>query len=292
MCHSLFRKGAYVLDGVVHTSVAKLEGMVNHAYHVKTTVPLWSKESIPKEEKPAKPLSDLAVWKLYSRLHFYKYFISMPQPLVVCEGKTDSLYLKLAIRRLASTFPSLAASNVAPNKLGVDFFRYGGLASKFLGIGGGTGHLTGWMADFEVRSRLYLRSPGNPVIVVSDSDSGATPILKMIQGKFGKSISISSPEPFHHICRNLYLILTPVPSGKTESCIEDFFEQAVLATQLNGKSFNPTNFDNSPTQYGKFYLAEYVIRPQAKTINFTGFSPLLTRISAACADYESRKSST
>lgn len=291
MCHSLFRKGVFVLDGVAHTSVRKLEGIVNHAYHVKTTVPLWSEESRPKEEKPAKPSRDPAVHRLYSRLNFYKYFVDLSQPLIVCEGKTDSLYLKLAIRRLAGAFPSLAISMAGSNKLGIDFFKYGGLPSKLLGIEGGTGHLTSWMADFETRSRLYNKSPTNPVIVLCDSDSGASPILKMIKGKFGKSILPSSPEPFHHLCRNLYLVLTPIPTGSTESCIEDFFDPAVLATRLDGKSFNPTNFDNSPTEYGKLYLAEYVIRPHAKTINFAGFSPLLTRISAACADYATQQNS-
>jgi RNA-directed DNA polymerase len=171
----------------------------------------------------------------------------------------------------------------------VDFFRYDRVASKILGLEGGTSYLTHLIGNYDKDCRIYRKVPSSPVIVLIDSDSGATPILKLVKNKFAKDIKLTAPDPFHHLCRNLYLVMTPVRSGVASSCIEDLFELTLLATLLGGKSFNPTNFDSSATEYGKFYFAEYVVRPKRQSIDVTGFSPLLVRLAAACADYTTKQ---
>jgi hypothetical protein len=240
---------------------------------------------IEAQRKP-KPLP---IKRLYSRLLFFKHFVDLQKPLIVAEGKTDSIHLRLAIRGLSSSFPSLASSTLDPKRLGVSFFRTGGLASSLLSLEGGTGHLTAWMANYDIESRVFNKTPDHAVVVLIDSDSGATPILNMMKSKYKKTITAAASAQFHHVCRNLYLVLTPLPPSATSSCIEDFYDAGVLKTQLGGKSFNPTNFDNSPTEYGKFMFAEYVVRPIAKSLNYSGFSPLLNRIDAACADYAQKR---
>lgn len=230
-----------------------------------------------------------SIKRLYRQVLFFKHFVGLEQPLVLTEGKTDSIHLRLAIRHLASSFPSLATSALGTNRLGVSFFRTGGLASSLLDLEGGTSHLTAWMAGYDVESRAFNKMPAHAVVVVVDSDSGATPILSLMRSRYKKAITLGSPTLFHHVCRNLYLVLTPTSAAAPSTCIEDFYEPSVLAMQLGGKSFNPTNFDNSPTEYGKFMFAEYVVRPNAKSLNYSGFSPLLARIAAACADYAGKQ---
>jgi RNA-directed DNA polymerase len=69
------------------------------------------------------------------------------------------------------------------------------------------------------------------------------------------------------------------------SRIEDFFEPSLLATELEGKKFNPSKDHRADGEYGKYVFAEKVVRPNADNINFSGFAPLLNRIVAVLDDY-------
>ena len=78
---------------------------------------------------------------------------------------------------------------------------------------------------------------------------------------------------------------TPEQGTSGESYIEKLFEQKVLKTELDGKSFNPTNTKASPTEYGKYIFAEKVIKPNYAGISFANFAPLLSRIEAVMNAY-------
>jgi hypothetical protein len=74
---------------------------------------------------------------------------------------------------------------------------------------------------------------------------------------------------------------TPLPKGAKESKIEDFFEAKLKATVIDNKTFNDQSQFDTSTQYGKNVFAHKVVRPNADTINFNGFRPLLTNLVAA-----------
>src|SRR3954447_17831087 len=82
------------------------------------------------------------------------------------------------------------------------------------------------------------------------------------------------------------LVKTLEKGGGKKSCIEDCFSQAVLKTKLNGKKFNPAKESGSETEYGKHVFAEKVVRPNAGTINFAKFVPLLKRLVAVIDHYK------
>jgi hypothetical protein len=88
-------------------------------------------------------------------------------------------------------------------------------------------------------------------------------------------------EPFAHVVRNLYVVPTPLLNGATESKIEDFFETTTKATVVGGKAFDDTNDVETSTHYGKKIFAYSVVRPNADSINFAGFHPLLTNLVSA-----------
>jgi RNA-directed DNA polymerase len=46
--------------------------------------------------------------RTYRRFLMFKYFYAADSPVVVCEGKTDTVYLAHAFRSLATTYPKLA----------------------------------------------------------------------------------------------------------------------------------------------------------------------------------------
>ena len=62
--------------------------------------------------------------------------------------------------------------------------------------------------------------------------------------------------------------------------MEAFFTPALLATVLGGKTFDPDKEHDAPGKYGKAVFASKVVEPNAATIDFSGFSPLLDRIVA------------
>jgi len=133
----------------------------------------------------------------------------------------------------------------------------------------------------------------HPVIVLIDNDDGATKIFNFLRSKkFNITIDYHTDLPFYHLSGPLYLVKTPAKGDDDKSCPEDFFDPALLATKLDGKSFNPDKEHDAPGEYGKVVFAERVVRPQTNSIDFSGFEPLLSRIDAVIEDYDRRKAAT
>jgi RNA-directed DNA polymerase len=116
MCHALFTTGTYyrmvpaaLLGGAVgdplmkkeFTNLNTIEGILTHIHQVKEHADL--RESKAKKEKPT------AARRLYRQFLFYKNFVALDRPVVVPEGKTDSIYLRCAIRRLTAYHPRLGS---------------------------------------------------------------------------------------------------------------------------------------------------------------------------------------
>lgn len=77
---------------------------------------------------------------------------------------------------------------------------------------------------------------------------------------------------------NLYLLTHKLKEGTTESEIEDLFDELTLKVQVGGKKFEKnTNRKNNDTCFGKEIFSQYVLE-HYKTIDFTGFIPLLNDI--------------
>jgi RNA-directed DNA polymerase len=285
MCHALFENGVYHRPGTSEqiTSLGPIEGILSHIHHVK--------DSIDVRDELEKRKDATAARKLYARLLKYRYFIRLDRPLIVCEGKTDNIYLKYAIRKLPAFQPKLGAWNGTTFTSAVTFFNYSNQAHRMMELGGGAGDLR----YFFIKNRygqdvlsFKHRPLMHPVIVVIDNDSGAEDLFKTIRKNYNLSINWRSPDPFFYVTENLYLVKTPERGAEGLSSIEDFFEASLLATVLDGKTFNRRNDLDSAREYGKFIFAEKIVRLNAGTINFLGFTPLLERIVAAIDDYAVR----
>lgn len=74
---------------------------------------------------------------------------------------------------------------------------------------------------------------------------------------------------------------TPLGANGAPSKIEDFFDDAIKATVIGGKKFNDGNSIDADKQYGKKVFAHKVVKTKANTIDFSGFRPLLTNLTAA-----------
>jgi RNA-directed DNA polymerase len=282
MVHRLFSTGAFDFE---YTTVdaagvktraktpgqpAQLHGMLGFI----DGVDLFNKTNVPKGS--AKSLTSKEL--MYRRFLLYKDFYATASPIVVCEGKTDNVYIIHAIRSLAAAYPTLAT--VGPSgKIAINLrrFKYSGSSTgRILGITGGSDHLRNFIKTYGDELARF-KAPGklHPVIVLIDNDDGAPKIYSLIKELTGKKPT--GDEPFIHVAGNLYVVPTPLLPAKKHSMIEDFFDASTLATLYKGRPFDPSNKFSSATHYGKTDFAYRVIRPNADTIDFNGFKLILDR---------------
>ncbi|QKV17512.1 retron Ec67 family RNA-directed DNA polymerase/endonuclease [Oricola thermophila] len=293
MCHQAFKSGKYYRPSKVSVvgekepemieSLNPLEGILSHIHHVKDTIDV--------RIEPEKRRHGTAARQLYRRFLIFKKFVCLDQPLVICEGKTDSIYLKCALRKLTPSFPELAKIKDEKFTSKISFFNYTGRVHSVLELGGGTEDLKFFFIKtryHEIINRFGHKPLQHPVIVLIDNDDGAKGLFKTIKQNFGITIDLQSDDKFYHITDNLYLVKTIEKGESGKSCIEDCFEPSLLETKVKGKKFNSLKYGGASGGYGKFVFAEQVVRPNADKIDFNGFKPLLERITAAIVDYKSR----
>jgi len=300
MCSSLFNTGSYyqmipatLLGGKAGdpdvkeemTSLAPLQGKLCHIYHVRNNVD--RRDSAEKKKIPT------ATRNLYQRFLFYKNFVVLDKPLIIPEGKTDTIYLKAAIERLTAFHPKLGAMNDGKLTMAIRFMNSTSTVHDVLQLGGGTGDFKYFMLKYrDVLTKFAHHPLPFPVILLIDNDDGAKEIFGVARELGVKNISHTSTDLFYRIHTNLYLIKTPENgSGKGMTCIEDFFDPSVLAVEIKGKKFDPNKKHGEDGKYGKARFAENVVRPNIKTIDFSKFIPMLDRVVAVLDDYAANPAS-
>ena len=285
ICHQLFSTGSYYISDPENNleSLNKIEGILSHIHYIKDRADM-------KIEKDKKKNSS-AIRKLYKKFLFYKYFVALEKPLIVTEGKTDPIYLRVAIRKLTKYNPQLGAFVDDKFSSAVRFLKYSRTVDKILQLGGGTGNLNSFFQTYEDTINSFKFRPlAYPVIVLIDNDDGGKNIFKTVKGKFNREISHTTSELFYHLHSNLYLVKTPEKGKDGQSCIEDLFNPKLLETSIDGKTFDPSEEHNTDNTYGKTIFAKKVVIPNADKIDFSKFGELLDRIAAVLDDYEKKKS--
>lgn len=297
MCWSLFNTGSYHRmvqtaledsnpskhDEAV-TNISPLQGMIGHIHYVRDLVDLR-----PHADKKIQPT---ATRTLYRRLLFYRAFVVPSMPLVIPEGKTDTIYLRAAIEKLSFYHPKLGMVENGQFKLALRFMNFSPTVHDILQLGNGTGDLKHFIRLYQENLEQYRHRPlPHPIIALIDNDDGAKDIFSIVKQKGFPHISFKSSEPFYRISDNLYLIKTPEITADGKSCIEDLFDSALLETKVDGKDFDPHKKHTEPGKYGKTIFAEKVVRPQKDSINFSRFAALLDRIVKAIDDYEANPTS-
>jgi hypothetical protein len=309
MCHKLFNTGTFEIPGALSPShiaedpriekapstIRRLEGILNFIHTTKNL-----SDHRPIIEKQDKPTSQ---WRTFRDFLFYKYFSAMDAPLIICEGITDSIYLKAALKNSEKAYPSLFVSG-DENPFKVRFFKYSKRNRELLHLSGGTGELAKLVGSYNSQRKKFPHwQPQHPVIIITDNDQGAKNKKEKKKGKNAAAavfsaaktvsnsleISINTNDTFYHITDNLFLVKTPHVGKKIETCIEDLFSQETRKTKISGKSFNPENDYDTATQYGKKDFAEKVIMQHSSKIDFSGFIPLLDRIEQTIYSFHQKK---
>jgi RNA-directed DNA polymerase len=282
-------------------TVAQLHGMLGFIHSV---------DNVPRSDRKAHPYNyplQLAESKkvtgnlaIYRRFLLYTRFYANDAPFVVCEGKTDNVYISAAVHQLHHLFPKLAKLNPETGKyvLAFSFLKYARQHRKkkhvympnfstasILGAGsGGSANLGGLIrAYFADHSKFKAPRGAHPVLVIVDDDSGGKTVYKNIKDTF--KLDVDRTKPFTRIFANLYVIPVSLP-GMAETSIEDLFSPVDIAKGLNGKPFDFSK-DADPTMtFGKDAFAYQFVAKNADDLDWTNFQPLLNNICDALVDYD------
>ncbi len=176
MAHSLYSTGKYHVNSVEGT-VAQLEGrfafinQIDKYNNKKDAVNKHGFFCLNGREKQ------------YQKFLFYKYFFDTEKPIIVTEGKTDVRYLKAALKKMYSLYPSLIEKDASGNfKYKVAFFKRSKRLRYFFNIsldGADTiGNIYKFYIDENERAfpnyfadMLKLgRTPANPIILLYDNE--------------------------------------------------------------------------------------------------------------------------
>ncbi len=286
MVHKLVRTGSFELYGLTPKgTIEKREGTVDELHGMLgfvDSIDVYNRENTDEPEPEGLTGKEL----VYRKFILYKDFYATTRPVILCEGPTDNVYLTHAIRSLAAEFPELVEVNAQGKKiLKVRLYKYArSSTARILELGtGGSDVLRKIIAVYKDETEKFTPPGPNPVILFYDNDSGG----KGIQAAIGKASKrkVIGTEPFVHVVKNMYAVPTPL-NGQASSMVEDFFDTTTKQITVDGKTFNPTNGKiNEVSEYGKTVFAHRVVIPNAEKINFTGFRPILTNLSAAIKAY-------
>lgn len=282
MVHRLVRTGSFEVQVAVDEfgrpefevgRIDQLHGMLGY-------IDLIDRYNISRNRASGDELG--AKEKIYRKFLMYKEFFAAPRPVLITEGKTDPIYITQAIRNLWNHYPALAEVDADGEvKIKIRRFRYTESSTgRILGLKDGGDSIKHFIRHFDEEcSSFNAPGGGQPVIVLVDNDEGANGVCGVVKGILKQKTQIDRTAPFIRVTRNLYLIFTPLVAGKATSMIEDFFEKSVLEIKVDGKAFEPAtaNFDKT-IHFGKAVFAHKVVKQQAKSIDFSGFTGILDRI--------------
>ncbi|MEQ8509168.1 MAG: retron Ec67 family RNA-directed DNA polymerase/endonuclease [Rhodospirillaceae bacterium] len=293
MCHSVFRTGEYhrLVGGAeeLTTTLNPLEGMLSHIYFVKAR-----KDRPHRVNKLAIKAGEFtppkAPVELYKKFLFYKHFVAPTAPLIVTEGVSDITYLKCAIHSHAKSFPALASQKNGKITRLINFLKPSGTTRDILNLGHGASGQQTLISQYENNLEQYTHRPlEHPIIILCDNDSGPKMVFKSASTKTGGKVSTKTTDPFYHLTKNLYLVKVPEGAPPVERDIESLFDPKLFKEVVDGKPFDPKKDHGDSTAYGKVIFAEKVIRQKADSIDFSGFSELLSRIEQCVTHYKTTK---
>ena len=285
MCHELFKCNEFYLDkkrilseieqndseadNNEQGALNQLEGILSFIYQVKR--PYDVAKLGERRFHPA------AITKLYRDFLFYKHFFSTNVPLIICEGKTDIIYLKTALKQLAKEYNEFVKINDNITDFKIRFLNMSNNLRDVFAISTGTSGLNHLLDIYEQNMKKFKgEGKHNPVIMLIDNDSGANEIKKKVNNKE------PGRKAFYHFTENLYLLFVPKSEGKR---IESLFDEETLKIKIDGKIFSQAKKIDTKKEYGKIVFAEKVIKAKQNDITFNRFKEVFDNFKLIIDDY-------
>jgi 5S rRNA maturation endonuclease (ribonuclease M5) len=291
------------------TSLDSLQGKLAHIYNIKTYRNKFARRGYrptkhdgirTNNNNPFPPLNRSesyadenhivaldGIKNLYGKFLFYRHFYANNKPTIICEGKTDNVYLKCALESLSAKYPKISKDK--EGNFQVHFFNRTETSTEMLKLVEGSPGLV-YLVDIYKRFVKLFNSNGkeHPVIIIVDNDEAGRGVIKKAtkirnENRTAKNIAVKRrPDYFFE---NLHIV--KVPSAAGDKDIEDLFKPDLLSTKLDNKVFYKKNTGLDPKiHYGKAHFSEYVVTPNKKKIDFSDFEPLLNTINDIITNYD------
>ena len=301
MANHLYKTGEFYIDGN-KGSLKQLEGIfsfINQIDKHNNHLEIELKNQYNHSKQPFRNLNGRE--KQYQLFLFYKYFYANETPLIITEGKTDILYIKAALKSLYSNFPGLILKNQTDNfEFRISFLHRTKRLEYFFGIDiNGADTNTDFIENFlhkknqgglpDYYSNLEKWSgnlPKNPVIFIYDNElnsSAKMPITNLIT-RTGVDKEALKENGYVRICKNVFVVIIPLVSGKEVCEIEDLFFEETLQTPIDGRTFQKKVKKGDKYHYSKDVFSKYVYRNYSD-INFNNFNKLLNILQTVINEY-------
>ena len=282
MADNLYKYGEFTVKEERGT-IKQLEGRFSFINQIDKFNNTHNKEKKTNNKDKIKFWELNAREKEYQKFLFYKYFYLSQRPMIVTEGKTDSIYIKAALKNLYKEYPKLIEKKEGKFSFKISFFKRTNRMKYFFNIHHNGADTLINIYNFYTGSNNfpnyyeYLKAKNgeinqNPIFILFDNEQNKNgkPLQKIKQNIGIKDKIVGSRQ----IKGNLYILTNPLVKGLAECEIEDLFDDAVLNVELNNKLFSREDkFDNKEF-FGKKFFADYINRNYRK-INFDSFRPLL-----------------
>jgi RNA-directed DNA polymerase len=282
MCWQLVTKGSGYLkvDGVsTPIDTKKIRGMLAFIYHVKR----WDDD---RRKVPSEEIERRAYYRVYADFLNYVSFFGQPHTTLVCEGKTDNVYIRCALRALAAHYPSLANVKGKKTNFLVQLFKFTKTANQVQGLSGGASQLSNLLSDYRKRIQKFKGTPQHPTILIVDNDSGPEKLFKHLSSLL--KTKVDGSDLFYFVYENLYVVPVPKVRGAF-TAMEQLFENTVLDEKLDGRTLDLTNKEADGKKfYSKNEFSIEIVQKKQASIKFHGFKPFLNAIVAVQKDYASR----
>ncbi len=285
-CDRLFKTGKYQIKQTIRKddgstvvedadgTLDQMEGVLSFIDSVKR-----HKQVVERDHKPS------GVEQVYRAFLLYRHFYAPSMPTVLCEGKTDNIYVRCAIQAFADDYAKLADKKGEAVSVKVKLFNYSDHTKRLLGIAGGSGHFNNLIKDYRKNLKPFTAPYAErfPVILLIDNDAGADGIYKVVRAL--TKGTCDGKDPFYFIGDNLYVVPTPLTDTGAATMIEDFLPSKWRDEKLGGKTLNLAKDIDITKEYGKSLFAEYVIKKNRKIVEFDAMRAILDRIVTVIDDY-------
>lgn len=249
MCHSLFNKGKYSIDSnefdisVSPKNIRPIKGRISYVAHTAQQ----SKEDDTVE---------LSVERLQRRFVYFESFVLREQAIIIPEGITDRLYLKMAFRHKELIPKHLLKDG---EKLKLEVFNPTRSKRDYLKIGDGAQQIKNFMFKYVELKETYKFYPGNSAIIgLLDSDKEGLTVLRILEKKFNaERLSESS----WFLGDNLYIVCLN-HNGESQE-IENYFPYKLLEKTIEKRKFeliSKTGDTYSKKEFAKFIVPKYATK--------------------------------
>jgi RNA-directed DNA polymerase len=258
-------------------NVNKLDGVLSFIYHVDQ----FEKNRLSHNLNGSEISSFLRTLnsreKLYRDFFVYDYFFKNQTPLVIGEGKTDSIYLMHAMKKMYINDPRFFEKKDGLYTSKIKFFQWNKKVNHLLGVEGGGGTLsnfiTGLKAIFNSSSRFKSIDfkKIRPIVFLVDTDNSG---IKALRSLSSVSIDVNDIKS-SYIAKDVKSVITV--STKKDMDIEDLFHKDIKDFKLNGATFELYAKPNQKS-YTKIVFAQQVVKKHAEPKHMKKFSPLFEEI--------------